>query len=196
MFDPLAIGSSSLVPVVEAVTRVYCSECDPDLPFWQEALLASLAISIASGILYLIFRVGPISRRMRNLRLGTCFLSVQRGWEKEDPAQFAPFVTYELGERLRRQLAEIAADGKVIHHERPRLRKVRVVSGGGRKDDECVARIESSVRHWLADATSGELVGGSKEISRDESHWRFIREPATDWLAAEIGVTPPAAGAR
>lgn len=173
--------------------RVYCRECDPGLPWWQEALLASLAVAIASGILYGFFCLGPVNRHMRNLRLRTCFLAVQRGWGKEDPSYFVPFVTYALGEQLRRELGNLAADGRAIHHERPRIHKLRVLSGGGKRDAECVARIESSVRHWIADATTGELLSGSQETSRDEALWRFVREPATDWLAAEINVSAPGA---
>jgi hypothetical protein len=197
-FEPFSVGSA-VVPdsLLEAAlrlptgARVYCRECDPGLPWWQEALLASLGVAIASAILYGFFRIGPVNRHMRNLRLRTCFLAVQRGWEKEDPSYFAPFVTYALNEQLRRELGNLAADGKVIHHERPRVRKLRVLSGGGRRDSECVARIESTVCHWLADASTGELVGGRKETSRDEALWRFVREPAIDWLAAEINVAAP-----
>ena len=105
-----------------------------------------------------------------------------------DTALFAPFVTPELGEQLRRQLAEIAASGRVIHHQRPRVRKLRVISGGGKGDRECIAQIESTVRHWLTDAATGKLVGGSKDVSHDKALWRFVLDTEVDWLAAEIGV--------
>jgi hypothetical protein len=168
-----------------------CSQCDPHLPFWQEALLGALGLAIAFGLLAGLARLGGGGRRLRDLRLRTCFLAVQRGWQKRDAAQFAPFVTPELGARLRDQLAEIAASCRVIHHERPRIRKLRVLSGGAKGEEECVARIESSVRHWLTDAATGELVGGSREASHDEALWRFVRSPGSDWLAAEIGVSDP-----
>jgi predicted lipid-binding transport protein (Tim44 family) len=171
-----------------------CSKCDPHLPFWQEAILSAIAIAIAFALLLGLLRLGAVRRRFRDMRLRTCFLAVQRGWQKRDPAQFAPFVTPELGSQLRGQLAEIAASGRVVHHERPRIRKLRVLSGGGKDEEECVARIESSVRHWLTDASSGELVGGSRDVSHDEALWRFVRDPATDWLAAEIGVPAAAPG--
>jgi predicted lipid-binding transport protein (Tim44 family) len=165
-----------------------CSRCDPHLPFWQEALLGLLALAIAFGLLAGLLRLGMGRSSLRDLRLRTCFLAVQRGWQKDDPAQFAPFVTPELASQLRAQLAEIAASGRVIHHERPRIRRLRVVDGGGRGDRECVVRIQSSVRHWVADAGSGELVAGSRDVSHDDAAWRFVRDPPGDWLAAEIGV--------
>jgi hypothetical protein len=167
---------------------VYCSSCDPGLPFWQEAILGLIGIGVAFGVLYLLFASGLVRRRLRDMRLRTCFLSVQRAWEKGDPGQFAPFVTPELAEQLRRHLAEIDASGRVIHHERPRIRKLRVISGGGKGDRECIAQIESTVRHWLTDAATGELVGGSRDPSHDEARWRFVLDPEVDWLAAEIGV--------
>ncbi len=117
--------------------------------------------------------------------LRVCFLGIQFAWGKPDAAErLAPYVTPELGERLRRQLSETAARGQTIHHERPRVEKLTVISGGGREDAECVARFRSSVRHWLTDE-SGAVAGGSEERSHDEATWRFVRR-GDDWIAAEI----------
>jgi hypothetical protein len=175
-----------VVSILTAV--VLCSKCGQGLPAWQLTILTGVATALAAGLFAGLARLGAVHRRLRDMRLRTCFLSVQNGWQKRNAAYFTPFVTPQLDEQLRRQLAELAASDRVVHHKRPRIRKLRVLSGGGRRDTECVARIESSVRHWVTDANSGELIGGSKQAERDVALWRFVRGQATDWLAAEINV--------
>jgi hypothetical protein len=170
---------------------VLCSKCGQGLPAWQVSILTAVATALAAGLFAGLARLGVVYGRLRDMRLRTCFLSVQNGWRKQNAGYFLPFVTPQLGEQLRRQLAELAASGQVVHHERSRIRKLRVISGGGRRDLECVARIESSVRHWVTDASSGELTAGSKQASRDVAPWRFVRGSDGDWFAAEIGVAAP-----
>jgi predicted lipid-binding transport protein (Tim44 family) len=162
-----------------------CSNCDPHLPAWQELLLGALALAIAAGLLYGVARLGIFSSRMRNMGLRVCFLGIQLAWGRPDAAtRLRPYVTPELGERLRRQLAKTAARGETIHHERPRVERLTVVSGGGREDAECEARIRSSVRHWVTDK-SGAVVGGKEERTYEEATWRFVRR-GDDWIAAGI----------
>lgn len=173
-----------------------CSRCDPGLPAWQEFLLGLLALAIACALFYGLSRLGFLRSRMRNTTLRVCFLGIQFAWAQPDAAErLAPYVTAELGERLRGQLAETASQGRTIHHERPRIEKLTVISGGGPKEVECVARIRSSVRHWLTDA-SGIVVSGSLERSHDEATWRFVRDPERDWIAAEIEFAPAEAAAQ
>lgn len=165
-----------------------CAKCGEGLPAWEQVLLGIVGLAIGLGLLYGLSRLGAVRGRWRDMQLRTCYLGLQLAWASADADRLAPFVTPALGEQLRSQLAEVAAAGQVIHHERPRVRRLRVVSGGGRREEECVASIKSSVRHWITDASSGEVVGGSREVSRDEALWRFLRDPARGWIAAEIGV--------
>lgn len=162
-----------------------CSRCDPHLPVWQELLLGALAVAIAFGLLYGITQLPIFRNRFRNMGLRVCFLGIQLAWAAPDAAErIAPFVTPELGEQLRRRLAETAARGETIHHERPKVEKLTVVSGGSKDDAECVVRIRSSVRHWVTDET-GAILSGSKERSQDVATWRFVRR-GNDWIAAEV----------
>jgi hypothetical protein len=166
-----------------------CSKCDQGLPAWEQLLLGVVGVVIAFGLLYGLTRLGAVRGRWRDMQLRTCFLGVQRAWSAGDADRLLPFVTAALGDQLRRQLTGILAAGQAIHHERPRVKRLRVLSGGGRRDAECVARIESSVRHWITDAGSGALLSGSRDVSHDEALWRFVRDPKRGWLAAEIGVS-------
>lgn len=167
-----------------------CSSCDPGLPAWQEFLLGLLAVAIAAALFYGVSRLGFLRSRWRDTSLRVCFMGVQFAWSAPDAGErLAPYVTAELAERLHRQLADTVAAGRTIHHERPRIEKLTVTSGGGPEDTECVARIRSSVRHWLTDE-SGAVVGGSRERTHEEAIWRFVHDPDRDWIAADIESLP------
>jgi hypothetical protein len=168
-----------------------CSECSHGLPAWEQGILSVLGVGLAFGILWGLMRIGSRGSRRRDARLRACFLGVQRAWGVQDAGRLTAYVTPALAEQLRGELAAITASGRVVHHEDPRIERFRVVLGGGRNDEECLARIESSVRHFLTDATSGEVVGGSQESSRSDVLWRFVRDPAHGWVAAEINPPPP-----
>lgn len=163
-----------------------CSGCDNGLPVWQQLILGVVGVAIAFGLLYGLYLLLTFSDRRRDARLRECFLGVQDAWPAPDAAdRISPFVTRELHDRLAWQLAESAAKGETIHHERPRLERLTVLSGGGKQDPECVARIESSVCNWLTDE-SGALVGGSRERSYDKATWHFVRGENRNWIAAEV----------
>lgn len=163
-----------------------CSGCDNGLPVWQQLILGVVGVAIAFGLLYALYLLVTLSTRRRDARLRECFLGVQDAWPAPDAAErISPFVTRELHDRLAWQLAESAAKGQTIHHERPRLERLTVLSGGGKHDRECLARIESSVRNWLTDE-SGALVGGSRDRSYDTATWHFVRGEDRSWIAAEV----------
>jgi predicted lipid-binding transport protein (Tim44 family) len=163
-----------------------CSKCDQGLPVWQQAILAFVGVAIAFAILYGLSRLITLRSDRRDRHLRQCFLAIQRVWGAPDAAQrVSRFVTPELLEKLRVQLDGALSRGQTIHHEDAAIERLTVLSGGGKHDQECVARIQSSVRSWVTDA-GGELVSGSKERSQDNARWRFVRDPAGAWLAAEI----------
>jgi hypothetical protein len=76
-----------------------------------------------------------------------------------------------------RVVTRLARGLNFTHHEDPQIVKLTVVEGGVRGDDDCVAWIESSVRHWITDA-SGAQIEGSQDVSHDQAYWRFARDPA------------------
>jgi predicted lipid-binding transport protein (Tim44 family) len=165
-----------------------CQGCDQGFPAWEQLLLGVVGIAIAFGLITAVTQLAGFRSRRRDARLRACFLGVQRAWGVLDAGRLGPFVTPALAEQLARQLADIAAGGRVVHHEDPRVDALRVVRGGGRRDSECVARIESSVRHWLTDE-SGAIREGSEAPSHRDVLWRFSRGPRGEWVAAEIGVS-------
>ncbi len=168
-----------------------------DLPGWQQAILSVVGVALAYAILYGLYWLTTWRAQRRDRRLRACFLGIQRAWARSDAAALTPFVTPQLGAQLRGQLDDIARSGRVIHHERPRVKRLRVVRGGGKDDAECFARIESSVRHWLTESATGAIAGGHLETDHDSALWRFERDPARgDWVATEINASLPPAGGR
>jgi hypothetical protein len=174
-----------------AVVLPPCQDCGAPLPLWQQVLLSLLGGAIGLGIVFGLFRLVMRRSDRRDARLEACILAVQRALGLGTVEALDPFVTASLRDSLREQLGQLADAGRRLHCEEPRLTGLVVVQGGGRRDRECVALLNLSLRRWVTEAGTGTLLEGSRDPVLNAAYWRFLRDPTRGWLADAIGVPKP-----
>lgn len=157
---------------------------------WEEVLLTVIGMLIAFALLLLLYRLLTRNSRPRDKRLEACVAGLQGAWGADAPGSLDAFVTPSLHKALRKQLARLAEEGKVVHSEDPEVTYLVVLQGGRRRDESCVALVNYKIRRWVTDA-SGKLLEGGRDPSAHGSYWRFVRDPVHAWLVDGIDVPSP-----
>jgi predicted lipid-binding transport protein (Tim44 family) len=122
-------------------------------------------------------------------RVRECFFPVQLSWENRDVEASRPFVSDALYARHRLQLDGLEKQGRVNRITDLTLGEVSLVNIHNVTDDaedRFVVRIECSACDWMEDIDSGDLINGSREMSRFEQYWSFARHPEYGWVLDEI----------